>query len=91
MDRSGLQRSFKVIVKSCGIHKRVTPHSLRHCYGAHLVETGLNLRAIQQEMGHECPKTTALYTQLTEVAHQNTSQMINRLVNRLNLTLDGEV
>ncbi len=91
MDRGGLQKSFKVIVKSCGIHKRVTPHSLRHCYGAHLVETGLNLRAIQQEMGHECPKTTALYTQLTDVAHQNTSQMINRLVNQLKLTLDGEV
>jgi integrase/recombinase XerD len=91
MDRGGLQKSFKVIVKSCGIHKQVTPHSLRHCYGAHLVETGLNLRAIQQEMGHECPKTTALYTQLTEVAHQNTSQLINRLMNRLKLKLDGEV
>ena len=91
MDRSGLQKSFKVIVKSCDIHKRVTIHSLRHCYGAHLVELGLNLRAIQQEMGHECPKTTALYTQITEVAHQNTEKMINRLVSRLNLTLDGEV
>ena len=91
MDRGGLQKSFKVIVKSCGIYKHVTPHSLRHCYGAHLVETGLNLRAIQQEMGHECPKTTALYTQLTEVAHQNTSKMINRMVNRLHLNLDGEV
>ena len=91
MDRGGLQKSLKVIVKSCGIHKHVTPHSLRHCYGAHLVETGLNLRAIQQEMGHECPKTTALYTQLTEVAHQNTSRMINQLVNRLHLNLDGEV
>ena len=91
MDRGGLQKAFKVIARSCGIHKRVTIHSLRHCYGAHLVELGLNLRAIQQEMGHECPKTTALYTQLTEVAHQNTDQLINRLVNRLNLTLDGEV
>ncbi len=91
MDRGGLQKSFKVIVRSCGIHKRVTIHSLRHCYGAHLVESGLNLRAIQQEMGHECPKTTALYTQLTEVAHQNTSQVINRLIARLRLKLDGEV
>lgn len=91
MDRGGLQKSFKVIVKSCGIHKPVTLHNLRHCYGAHLVETGLNLRAIQQEMGHECPKTTALYTQLTDVAHQNTSKLINRLVNRLHLNLDGEV
>lgn len=91
MDRGGLQKSFKVIVRSCGINKRVTIHSLRHCYGAHLVELGLNLRAIQQEMGHECPKTTALYTQLTDVACQNTAQMINRLIARLRLKLDGEV
>jgi site-specific recombinase XerD len=91
MDRGGLQKSFKVIVKDCGIHKPVTTHSLRHCYGAHLVETGLNLRAIQHEMGHECPKTTALYTQLTDVTHQNTGKLINRLVNRLHLNLDGEV
>jgi len=91
MDRGGLQKSFKVIVKSCGISKPVTLHSLRHCYGAHLVETGLNLRSIQHEMGHECPKTTALYTQLTEVTHQNTNKTINRLINRLKLQLDGEV
>jgi integrase/recombinase XerD len=91
MDRGGLQKSLKVIVKSCGIHKSITTHSLRHCYGAHLVEEGLNLRAIQQEMGHECPKTTALYTQLTDVANENTSETINQLVNRLDLKLNGEV
>jgi site-specific recombinase XerD len=91
MDRGGLQKSIRVIVKDCGIHKRVTIHSLRHCYGAHLVEAGLNLRAIQHEMGHESPQTTALYTQLTETTRQNSSSVINRLVNRLSLRLDGEV
>ena len=91
MDRGGLQKSFKVITKSCGIRKHVTIHSLRHCYGAHLVETGLNLRSIQHEMGHECPKTTALYTQLTDAVHQDSNKLINRLVNRLNLQLNGEV
>jgi integrase/recombinase XerD len=66
---------------------------LRHCYGAHLVEAGLNLRAIQHEMEHECPKTTALYTQLTDVTNRNTREVINRLVNRLKLKLklDSEV
>ncbi len=91
MDRGGLQKSIRVIVKDCGIHKRVTIHSLRHCYGAHLVEAGLNLRTIQHEMGHESPQTTALYTQLTETTQQNTNSVINRLVNRLSLRLDGEV
>lgn len=91
MDRGGLQKSIQVIVKDCGIHKHTTIHSLRHCYGTHLVEAGLNLRAIQHEMGHESPVTTVLYTQLTEVVHQQSSTLINRLVNRLHLHLDGQV
>jgi len=91
MDRGGLQKSVKSIVSDCGINKPITVHSLRHSYGAHLVEAGVNLRAIQHEMGHECPKTTALYTQLTEVTQQNTDKLINTLVDRMNLSLDGEV
>jgi integrase/recombinase XerD len=91
MDRGGLQKSMRTIVRDCGIHKAITIHSLRHSYGAHLVEAGLNLRAIQHEMGHECPKTTALYTQLTEVTQQNTDKLINRLVDRMSLSLDGEL
>jgi site-specific recombinase XerD len=83
MDRGGLQKSIKVIVKSCGIHKRVTIHTFRHCYGAHLVESGVNLRAIQHQMGHECPKTTALYTQLTETTQNNTGARINGLIEGL--------
>ncbi len=91
MDRGGLQKSFKVIVHSSGIHKNVSIHSLRHSYGAHLVESGLNLRAIQKELGHACPKTTALYTQLTEPAQQNARAMIDALISDLPISLDGEL
>lgn len=90
MARGGLQKAFKAIVTGCGIHKRISIHSLRHCYGTHLVEAGLNLRAIQHAMGHECPTTTALYTQLTEPVQQDTVAVINHLVNQLDITLDGE-
>lgn len=90
MDRGGVQKSFKVIVRECGIHKSVTLHTLRHCYGAHLVEAGVNLRAIQQEMGHESPNTTALYTQLTQTAQTNTRHSINHIVNRLQIVFRGE-
>ena len=55
MDRGGLQKSFKTIVQDVGIQKAITLHSLRHCYGTHCVEAGINLRTIQHEMGHECP------------------------------------
>ncbi len=91
MDRGGLQKSFKIIVKSCSIHKQVSIHTLRHSYGAHLVEAGLNLRAIQTELGHICPKTTALYTQLTEPAKQNTRQIINDMISALPISVDGEL
>lgn len=90
MDRGGLQKSFKVILKDCKISKPATPHTLRHCYGAHLVEAGINLRSIQTEMGHECPKTTALYTQLTDVTQSDTGKRINRMVNKLNLVFCEE-
>jgi site-specific recombinase XerD len=90
INRGGLQKSFKAIVATCNIQKRVSIHSLRHCYGTHLVETGLNLRAIQHAMGHACPKTTAIYTQLTEPVQQNTVEVINHMVNQLDITLDGE-
>ena len=91
MDRSGLQKSFKAIIKSCNIHKKITPHSLRHCYGAHLTQSNLHLRSIQTEMGHACPKTTALYTQLTDEVHQNGQEIINALMDKLDIKLDGEV
>ncbi len=90
MDRGGLQKSIRIIVKDCGIHKRVTIHSLRHCYGAHLVEAGLNLRAIQHQLGHSSPTTTALYTQLTEPAHQDAARLINGIIDQLSFTLEGQ-
>jgi site-specific recombinase XerD len=91
MNRTGLQRSFKKIARDCGIHKHVHIHTLRHCYGAHLVEAGLHLRAVQEELGHSDPQTTALYTQLTRPTMQNTLEMINAMVNRLTISMDGEV
>lgn len=90
MDRSGVQRSLKAIVRHCNIHKRVSIHTLRHSYATHLVEMGLNLRAIQQALGHESPQTTALYTQLTDPVQQNAADLINAMVDRLALEQDGE-
>ena len=86
MDRGGLQKSFKIIAKDVGIHKAVTPHSLRHCYGMLLTDAGVGLRAIQQAMGHECPKTTAIYTQLSSYTQCDTDRRINGLMGRLRLT-----
>ena len=83
MDRGGVQKSFKAIVRDVGIRKDITLHTLRHCYGTLLTEAGVGLRAIQHEMGHECPKTTALYTQLSQPCQKQTDKHINGLMNRL--------
>ncbi len=91
MNRGGLQKALQVILAEAGIHKRITFHSLRHCYGAHLNEAGVSLRAIQKEMGHDCPKTTALYTQLTQSAQKQDAAAINEIIKRLSIDWQSEV
>jgi site-specific recombinase XerD len=91
MSRSGVQHAFQAIVKSCGIQKQVSIHTLRHCYGTHLLEAGVAFRAIQQAMGHQHLKTTALYTQLTETVQQNAAELINELMSRLLIQWQREV
>lgn len=65
------------------MNKDITIHTLRHCYGTLLTEAGVGLRSIQTEMGHECPKTTALYTQLSTRTECDTDKRINSLMNKL--------
>jgi site-specific recombinase XerD len=90
MSSGGIQKSFKAIVKSCGIHKHVTIHTLRHCYGTHLVEAGLNLTAIHHQMGHQSPRVTVGYIQMTDPIQQNTREMINTLIAQVNIDLIKE-
>lgn len=83
MNASGVQKYFKLVIGLCNIHKEVSLHGLRHCYGTHLVEGGLNLRAIQHQMGHASSRTTELYTHLSEPVQQNAADAINLMVNHL--------
>jgi len=80
MDRSTTQHAFKRVVADCGIHKHVSIHSLRHAYATHLIEAGLNLRAIQEQLGHANPTTTARYVRMTEKSRGDGAAIIDGMV-----------
>ena len=63
---SGLQKAVKAAVNKTGITKRVSCHTFRHCFATHLLENGVNIRVVQEVMGHADVKTTEIYTHVME-------------------------
>ncbi len=59
---SGLQKAVKTAVRKAGITKRAGCHTMRHSYATHLLENGVNIRMVQELMGHKDVKTTEIYT-----------------------------
>jgi len=60
MPKSSVQIAFKDALRKSNINKRASVHSLRHSYVNHLLEDGINLRLIQEYLGHNTPTTTSI-------------------------------
>ncbi len=72
-----LGRNIKQAAIKAGIHKRVTSHIFRHSYATHLLQSGIDLRSIQELLGHKSVETTMVYTHV--VAEMNKGKVASPL------------
>ncbi len=70
ISRVGFFKILKSLATEAGIEKNVSPHTLRHSFASHLLEAGVDLRYVQEMLGHSSISTTELYT------HINKKQLI---------------
>lgn len=83
LSKSSVQQAFRAALKASGNNKRASVHTLRHSWATHLLEAGVNLRLIQEWLGHSSPATTSVYTHLTVKAEQLGAARIDQLMSDL--------
>lgn len=83
MEKSGVQKAFRAAVQESKIGKAASVHTLRHSYATHLVEAGVDIRLIQQYLGHNSLATTYIYLHLTAPVKQEAIHSINQVMAEL--------
>ena len=81
MHLTRLQKTFKTVIRESGsVYQEATIHTLRHSYATRLLEHGVDLRSIQEILGHASLSTTLLYTHLTQAQNVSVQQTVNDLM-----------
>lgn len=77
-----VQRIFENAKEKVGIRKKVSVHSLRHSFATHLLEGGIDLRYIQELLGHQSSKTTEIYTHVTQKSIKKIASPLDKIMGK---------
>lgn len=80
MPANTAQGALRRVVLELGLSKRICVHTLRHSYATHCIEAGINVRIVQQYLGHRSLQTTMLYLHLTSTGQEQAVSRLNELM-----------
>lgn len=80
LDESMLNKKIKLAAKLAGITKTVSAHTLRHSFATHLLQSGCDIRTVQQQLGHADVKTTEIYTHILKQGADGVKSPLSRLL-----------
>ena len=79
VDESGVQKAVRRAALAAGIIKPVSPHTLRHCFATHLLESGADIRTVQELLGHSDVATTMIYTHVMQRGARGVRSPLDRI------------
>lgn len=80
MNYSSVQGALKRVLMQLKYTKRISVHTFRHTYATHLLEAGVNIRRIQEYLGHSSLTSTMVYLHLTTQGHEHAYDIINSMM-----------